>query len=124
MKPLSPSAASAYRKVDLDARIEAAEGADLTRICIEEAVTSLGQALVALDREPDVVPREALARAHTITVWLARNVSPGNTLREALTRFYGGIAAAIARNLSRASASDLAQARADLLDLLSAARGG
>lgn len=123
MKHLSSNAASAYRRIDLDARIEAAAAADLTRICLEEAVASLGQALLALDRDPVAVPREPLARAHTITIWLARSVAPDNPLREALTKFYGGLSATIARNLGRSSDGDLAQVRTDLLDLLEAARG-
>lgn len=122
MKPMSASAASAYRRIDLDARIEAAAAPDLTRICLEEASASIGQALLALEREREVVPREPLTRAHTIMVWLARSIAPENPLHAALTQFYGGLAATIARNLARATQSDLAQVRTDLLDLLEAAR--
>ncbi len=112
---------SAYRRVELDARIEASPASDLTRICLEEAVSALGQALIAIERAPDAVPREALARAQGIAVWLARSVAPDHPLRQALLDFYGGIAATIARNMTRARYGELAQARADLDDLLEAA---
>jgi len=112
--------AKAYRRVELDARIEAAPAADLTRICLEEAISALGQALIAIERAPSDIPREALSRAQGIAVWLARSVAPDNPMRQALLDFYGGIAATIARNMSRARYGELAQVRADLADVLQA----
>ena len=38
MRLLSDNPAAAYRRVDLDARIEASASDELTRICLEEAV--------------------------------------------------------------------------------------
>ena len=122
MMSFSQGAANAYRKVDLDARIEASSGEELTRICLEEAVASLGQALAVIEHRPGHIPREALSRAHGIAVWLARSVSPDNPLNGPLTQFYGGVAATIARNLTRASLPELTEARNDLNDLLMAAR--
>lgn len=122
MMHFSKGPANAYRRVDLDARIEASSGEDLTRICLEEAVVSLGQAIAAIERRPGQVPRDALSRAHGITIWLARGVSSDNPLSGALTQFYGGIAATIAHNLTQASLLDLVRTRNDLNDLLNAAR--
>ena len=122
MKPLAHDAASAYRRVELDARIEAAAGEDLTRICLEEAVASLGQAAKAIETRPGKVPHEALSRAHSIVVWLARSVSADSSLSSALTQFYGGIAASLARNMVRPKLLDLVRARNDLNDILKAAR--
>ena len=123
MLPFSGGAATAYRRVDLDARIEASSGEDLTRICLEEAVASLGQAVVAIEHKPDQVPHQPLSRAHSIAIWLARSVTPENPLSSALTQFYGGVAATIARNMTRSSLLELASARNDLRDVLDAARG-
>lgn len=121
MQPLSQTPAAAYARIDLDARIEASSGADLTRICLEEAVGALGRALIALERAPDAVPREALARAHGVALYLARSVAPENPLRAALVQFYGGQAEALARNMTAANFGEIAQVRADLVDLLEAA---
>jgi flagellin-specific chaperone FliS len=121
MQMLSRNPAAAYRRVELDARIEASDAADLTRICLEEAIAALGQALLALEREAETVPRAALTRAQTITLWLARSVAPGHPLRDSLVTFYGGLASQIAGNLLRARAEEIARVRGDLMDLLSAA---
>jgi flagellin-specific chaperone FliS len=121
MQMLARTPAAAYRRVELDARIEASDSAELTRICLEEAVAALGQALLALERAPGEAPREALTRAQTITLWLARSVAPDHPLHASLVTFYGGLAAQIGANLPRARAEEIARVRDDLNDLLSAA---
>ena len=113
----------AYRKIELDARVEASSGADLTIICLEEVIAALGQALIALERNPHQIPTEPLTRAHGIAVWLARSVAPENPMREAITQFYGGLATRIGRNMRGPLADDLAAARGDYDDLLKAAIG-
>ena len=120
MQPLLRTPAAAYRQVDLDARIEASASDDLTRICLEEAVTALGQALITLERAPDAPPREALSRAHGIAIYLARSVAPENPMRQALIQFYGGLADTIGRNMNEARFAEIAQAREDFDDVLSA----
>ena len=81
MHMLSRNPAAAYRRVALEARIEASGSADLTRICLEEAQAALGQALIALDRSL-TPPREPLTRAQTIMLWLAQSVAPWLTTRD------------------------------------------
>ncbi len=121
MHKLLPHPAEAYRRVDLDARIEASSGQDLTLICLEEAVAALNQALLALERNPGKSPSEPLSRANGIAVWLARSVAPDNPLAPAMQQFYGGLASTITRNMIRSSASELVQVRDDFADFLAAA---
>ncbi len=121
MLTLSRNPAAAYRRVELDARVEASSAADLTRICLEEAVAALGQALLALERDPYAIPREALTRAQTITLWLARSVAPEHPLHGSLVTFYGGLASQIGANFARARPEEIARVRGDLRDLLAAA---
>ena len=118
---LNRNPATAYRRVEVDARIEAARGSELTRICLEEVVAALGQALLALERKPAAAPREALARAHGIALWLARSVDEANPLYGSLVQFYGGLASLIRRNMVRAVPEEIRQARGDFADLLDAA---
>ncbi|MEM9311148.1 MAG: hypothetical protein AAGA34_06845 [Pseudomonadota bacterium] len=120
MQRFGSNPGAAYRRVDMDARIEASTSEDLTRICLEEASAALGQALVALGRAPDTPPREPLARAHGIAIYLARSVSPENPMRKALVQFYGGVADAIGRNMREARYAEIAQAREDFEDVLGA----
>ncbi len=131
MQMLGRNPAAAYRRVVLDARIEAAGRADLTRICLEEAEAALGAALIALERcqtprrgapDPSQTPhREPLARAQTILLWLARSVSPDHPLGASLKAFYGGLAGQIAGQFQQANAAALAGIRNDIRDILAAA---
>ena len=120
MQMLSQTPAAAYRRVALEARIEASGSADLTRICLDEAQAALGQVLAALDRGLPA-PREPLGRAQTILVWLAGSVAPDHPLRASLKAFYGGLASQIAGNLLQTDAASLAAIQNDIRDLLEAA---
>ncbi len=120
MQPLLKTPAAAYRQVDLDARIEASKADDLTRICLEEAVGALNQALFALERAPDQPPREGLSRAHSIAVYLARSVASDHPMRQALVQFYGGLAHVIGANMNEARYAEILQARDDFQDVLGA----
>ncbi|MBV7258941.1 hypothetical protein [Erythrobacter crassostreae] len=121
MKMLSSNPNAAYRRVDLDARIEASANGDLTRICLEEAVAALSQALLSLERSPGSPPSEAISRAHSIALWLARSVASENPMRAALLQFYGGLAVTIGSNMLRPDPIQIRQARDDFRDLLAAA---
>lgn len=120
MQMLSTNPAAAYRRVALDARIEASGGGDLTRICLEEAHAALGQAHGAVMRGALSV-REPLIRAQTILLWLARSVAPEHPLRSSLQAFYGGLAGQIGANIPQADGAALARIRGDISDLLEAA---
>lgn len=120
MQMLSRNPAAIYRRVELDARIEASGSADLTRICLEEAVAALGLALIALDRS-QAVPREPLTRAQTIMVWLAGSVAPGHPLHASLKAFYGGLASQIGANCLHADAAEILAIQNDIKDILAAA---
>lgn len=132
MQMLTQNPAAAYRRVALEARIEASGSADLTRICLEEAHAALGRALRAVAQPSpacsEVIPRyspgyrDALSRAQTILLWLAGSVAPGHPLGASLTAFYGGLAHQIAGNILQADASRIAKIQNDISDLIQAAR--
>jgi hypothetical protein len=120
MQMLSRNPAAAYRRVALDARIEASGSADLTRICLEEAQAALGAALIAMERGAPP-PREPLTRAQTIMVWLASSVAPGHPLGPSLKAFYGGLAGQIGGQILQADVGALARIRSDINDVIEAA---
>lgn len=121
MQMFARNPAAAYRRVELDARIEASGSADLTRICLEEALAALGMALAALDL-PLGVPRPSLARAQSILVWLAQSVAPDHPLGASLRQFYGGLANQISANLLHPDAEIINRIRCDIRDLVDSAR--
>jgi hypothetical protein len=120
MQMFSQNPAAAYRRVALEARIEASGSADLTRICLEEAQAALGHALIALERGLPA-PREPLTRAQTILLWLAQSVAPGHPLGTSLKPFYGGLAGQIGGNILQADAASLAAIQNNIRDILAAA---
>lgn len=122
MTPFSQNPAAIYRKVDLDARIEASDGSELTLICLDEAIAALRRAEMACSTPSGSAVREPLTRAHGIAMWLCRSVAPENPLREALVQFYGGLAASIRSSMARPAASEIAAIKEDFNDLLVAAR--
>ncbi|MEP3049879.1 MAG: hypothetical protein ABJP48_10015 [Erythrobacter sp.] len=128
MPPLSQNAAATYRKIDLDARIEASGDGDLTLICLEEAVAAMRRAHLACRNGAGRSGRSAgavsdpLQRAHGIALWLCRGVADDNPLRHHLIQFYGGIAAQIRSNLAQPQPAAMAEILTDLEDLLEAAR--
>lgn len=121
MQMLARNPAAVYRRVELDARIEASGSGDLTRICLEEAVGALGVALVASGRGL-AVPREPLVRAQSIMLWLAQSVAPEHPLRASLTAFYGGLASQIGANILQPDAGMISAIQRDISDILAAAR--
>jgi len=120
MQMLGRNPAAAYRRVALEARVEASGSADLTRICLEEACAALAHALIALDRASPP-PSEALNRAQTIMLWLAQSVASEHPLRDSLKAFYGGLAAQVGANILQPRAAELERIRSDIMDLLRAA---
>jgi hypothetical protein len=130
MQMLNRNPAAAYRRVALEARIEASGSADLTRICLEEALGELGRALIALERsEQDhrgvramsSAGHPPLVRAQTILLWLAGSVAPDHPLGASLKAFYGGLAAQIGAQIQQPEARRIEGIRSDISDLLEAA---
>ncbi len=120
MQMLNRNPAAAYRRVALEARIEASGSADLTRICLEEALAALGQSLIGFARA-QTPSRGPLDRAQTIMLWLAQSVSPDHPLQASLKAFYGGLAGQIGANIQQPDAADLSRIQNDIRDLLAAA---
>ena len=128
MQMLADNPAAAYRRVALDARIEAAGSAELTRICLEEVHAALGTVLTPAGGFSTLVDgslaarRAALVRAQSVLVWLARSVAPEHPLGDSLRQFYGGLAQQVGASILRPDAGVIAQVRCDISDLLAAAQ--
>lgn len=120
MMTLDRNPSAAYRKIELDARIEASSGSNLAAICLEEILTALSAARNAVEHGNMSVARGALTRSHGIILGLAHGVDQSNSLAAQLVNFYGGLAALIRRNIAMPQLADIDQASADFADLLAA----
>ena len=113
----------AYRRVELDARVAGSQGADLTRLCLREVDTALGQALWAQDNQRPDVRRRALERAQNGLGALRLGVDRQSPVAPALLAFYEGLTATVAQNQVRFDPARVAVVRADLAEVTSALLG-
>jgi len=113
---------SAYRKVELDARIEASQGAQLALICLEELHGSLAQAALALQRGQRARFASEVGRAGAILAFLHRTVDPDHPMRDALCAFYRGAAVTLRQVRKAAELPVLDRLRDDIHDVIEAFR--
>lgn len=113
----------AYRRVELDARVAGSRGADLTRLCLREVDTALGQALWAQENDRPDVRRRALERAQNGLGALRLGVDRQNPVAPALLTFYEGLAATVTHNQVRFDAVRVEEVRVDLAEVTSAMLG-
>jgi len=112
----------AYRKVELDARIEASHGAQLALICLEELRGSLAQAALALQRDQRARHAREIGRAGAILAFLHRTVDPDHPMREALCAFYRGAATTLQQIRKASDLPRLDRLREDIKDIIEAFR--
>ena len=115
MLALLEDPATTYRRVEFDARIEGSDGAGLTRLCLERAISDIGSARRTADR---VCRSEALARAGAALLALLEGVASDNPLRRPLLSFYGSARARVLAGIRVSDPEDLARVEQDLKDVL------
>lgn len=115
---LSPD--EAYRKVELDARIEGSDGEGLAKICLEAVIQSLDRACIAHSRGKAIMRNEALTRANMIILGMERALDPANPLSGAIREFYGGAKFTIAGAISDFDGPAISRLRDDFDEILSA----
>lgn len=115
LHPLEP--AEAYRRVELDAWIAGSDQRQLTRVCLAEAVASLGRAL-AWDEKGDDDRRDmALLRGMSATQALLLGVDRSQPLGPALFTVYGEAGKRLTAALRRFDRLVVASVRQDLSDI-------
>ena len=115
MLALRDDPATAYRRVEFDARIEGSNGTGLTRLCLERAISEIGQARSMTDR---TLRGEALGRAGSALLALIDGVAQDNPLRRPLLSFYGGLRAQVLAAIAAPEQGRLEQVERDLSDVL------
>ena len=112
---LSPG--DAYRRVDLDARIEGSSEADLGDICLEAIVNALRQAIIAGRSGNTALRSAALVRANAIVLGLERSIDTDLAIGEALKSFYQGASAIILASCREYAEEDIARLRDDISEI-------
>lgn len=115
MLALCDDPATAYRRVEFDARVEGSDGAGLTRLCLEQALVEIARARAATARRARA---DALGRAGSALLALSEGVAPDNPLRAALRSFYGGARAAVLGSIARFDSARLGAVERDLSDVM------
>lgn len=114
-RPLPPS--EAYRRIELDARVEGADGAGLTRLCLERAIEELNRAELAHRRDDRTGRIDALTRAAAAVTGLERGVAENNPLRDPLRQLYGSSAHTLRSVLVEYRQDVVDHVRGDLSDI-------
>lgn len=110
----------AYRRVELDARIEGSSGAKLAQICLEAIVQSLGHARIASARGDRIAAKDALSRALSVILGLDRALDTDNPIAGAMHEFYAGATAQIRHSIRQYDDAAMAQLTVDFTEILGA----
>lgn len=79
----------AYRRSQLDARVQGGDTAELVRLCLEQVIAGLGSAVLAHARGEATMRSKALTRALTALTALEMGVDRNAVLATALLQLYG-----------------------------------
>jgi flagellar protein FliS len=112
----------AYRRSAFDARVQGGDTASLVLLCLEQAVSGLGGALLAEKRHDPAARSKALTRALTAITALEMGVDRGAPLAGPLLLVYGGARRALLESVVDFDPALLTSARQDLLDIETALR--
>ena len=111
----------AYRRSEIDARVEGgADPANLVRLCLEQAISGLGLAIIADQREDPAARSKALTRALSAVTALDMGVDRAAPLADALLQIYGAAKRAILDSVVSFDAERLGRVREDFVDIAQA----
>jgi flagellin-specific chaperone FliS len=111
----------AYRRSEIDARVHGgADPADLVLLCMEQAISSLGLALIAHERNDRAGRSKALTRALSAVTALDMGVDRDAPLADALLQLYGAARKAILDSVLAFDAEVLGRVRQDFIEIAAA----
>jgi len=107
----------AYRRSQLDARVQGGDTAELVRLCLEQVVSGLGAALAFQERRDPAGRSKSLTRALTALTALEMGVDRDAPLADALLQIYSAARYKVLESVSRFDAEGLATVRTDFIDI-------
>jgi flagellin-specific chaperone FliS len=111
---MSTTGRRGHRRIELDARVEGADGLGLTALCLERALGEIARAQYAHQRGERARRIDALTRAAAALTGLERGVSADNPLSQPLRQLYGSAAHALRAGLIDYRADVVERVRTDL----------
>ena len=113
----------AYRRVDFDARVKGADSRQLVDLCLEQVAGSLSRAIHAAGTGDNGSKSRALTRAVSALTALEMGVDPNAPTGTALIQLYQSARTTILDNVLTFNPTQLAQIRADFIEIRQAMMG-
>lgn len=118
LAPADPT--EAYRRSQLDARVQGGDPAELVRLCLEQVIAGLGSAVLANTRGEPMARSKALTRALTALTALEMGVDRNALLADALLQLYGSARRSLLDSVTRFDGDKLELMRRDFLEVAAA----
>ena len=112
----------AYRRSAFDARVQGGDTAALVQLCLEQAITGIGSALLAHERNDSGLRSRALTKALTAITALDMGVDRTAPLADALLHIYGGARSVVLDSVTGFDPARLGSVKQDLTEIAEALR--
>ncbi len=122
MIALARSAADTYRSVDFDARVNGATSADLTDICFEQFLVSMGRAMHAHKAHDPAGRSNALSRAVSCLLALEMGIAGQDGIAATLRELYARARASVLASVLEWDEPTLIRIRDDFAEIRAALR--
>src|SRR6218665_1839609 len=107
----------AYRRVDFDARVVAADPGQLVTLCYEQLIGALGSAIFAHERGDNRLKSQSLTRALSAITALQLGVSGESSVAQALRRLYEAARRSVLDSALTFDGAALGTIRQDFIDI-------
>ncbi len=124
MIALARNPADTYRSVDFDARVSGATPAQLTDLCFEQLIVSLGRALHAHAANDPATRSNALSRAVSCLLALEMGITGQDGIAATLRDLYARARASVLASVLEWDEPTLARIREDFAEIREAMRAG
>jgi len=122
MIALARNPADTYRSVDFDARVSGATPADLTDLCFEQLIVSLGRALHAHKANDPATRSNALSRSVSCLLALEMGIAGQDGIAATLRDLYARARASVLASVLEWDEPTLARIREDFAEIRDALR--
>lgn len=110
----------AYRRSQVDARVQGGDTAELVRLCLEQVIAGLGSAVLAHGRGESTMRSKALTRALTALTALEMGVDRNAVLADALLQLYGAARQTLLDSVTGFDPAALETVRRDFIEIAAA----